>query len=96
MIHSRKDLSSLPKFCYHFKELFHIFVSCGNAGHTTTANSVFIVFGLMTHLAFLSLFGSFTIAGQENVSTDRRELAEGKLPTATNTQPLVVMLQKTT
>jgi len=34
-------------------------------------NSVFIVFGLMTHLELLTLLGSFTTVGQENVSTER-------------------------
>ncbi|MEI7596520.1 MAG: hypothetical protein WCK02_12285 [Bacteroidota bacterium] len=37
------------------------------------ANSVFIVFGLMTHLEFLTLFGNFTIAGQENVSNSQTQ-----------------------
>jgi hypothetical protein len=36
-------------------------------------NSVFIVFGLMTHLEFLTLFGSFTIVGQENVSNSQTQ-----------------------
>jgi len=41
------------------------------------ANSVFIAFGLMTYLEFLTLFGSFTNEGQES---------SFKPPNATNTQ----------
>jgi len=51
-----------------------------------------VVFGQMTHLASSTLFGSFTNAGQENVSTDRRELAESKLLNTTNTRPLAVII----
>jgi len=47
-------------------------------------NSVFIVFGLITHLEFLTLFGSFTIAGQES---------SFKLPNTTNTQNVCVLNQ---
>jgi hypothetical protein len=36
-------------------------------------NSVFIVFGLMTHLEFLTLFGNFTIVGQESVSNSQTQ-----------------------
>jgi len=37
------------------------------------ANSKLIAFGLMTHLEFLTLFGSFTIVGQENVSNSQTQ-----------------------
>ena len=43
----------------------------------------------MTHLEFLTLFGSFTNGGYEKVSTDRREFAEGKLPDTTNTRIVI-------
>jgi hypothetical protein len=43
------------------------------------ANSVFIVFGLMPHLEFLTLFGSFTIVGQENVSNSQTQQIRGTL-----------------
>jgi len=37
------------------------------------ANSVFIVFGLMAQLEFLTLFGSFIKEGQENVSNSQTQ-----------------------
>jgi len=38
-----------------------------------TANSVFIVFGRLTHLEFITLLGSFTIVRKENVSNSQTQ-----------------------